>query len=106
MYVALSFSSICDVLIFVKRDQFIAELTKIAQADERVVLITGDLGFGVLNDYREKLPRQFINAGVAEQAMAGIGNRQCRYTRQYAIAKGNDNEPWQVAMARGKRKTL
>ena len=54
------------------RDQFIAELTKIAQADERVVLITGDLGFGVLNDYREKLPKQFINAGVAEQAMAGI----------------------------------
>ena len=54
------------------RDQFIAELTKIAQADERVVLITGDLGFGVLNDYREKLPKQFINAGIAEQAMAGI----------------------------------
>ena len=52
------------------RDQFIAELTKIAQADERVVLITGDLGFGVLNDYREKLPRQFINAGVAEHLLS------------------------------------
>lgn len=54
------------------RDQFISELTEIAGADKRVVLITGDLGFGVLDGYRESLPSQFINAGVAEQAMAGI----------------------------------
>lgn len=33
------------------------------------MLITGDLGFGVLNDYRQRFPRQFINAGVAEQNM-------------------------------------
>src|SRR3954463_15148368 len=33
------------------------------------MLITGDLGFAVLDDYRKRFPRQFINAGVAEQNM-------------------------------------
>ena len=36
------------------------------------MLITGDLGFGVLDDYRRRFPQQFINAGVAEQNMTGI----------------------------------
>src|SRR4029077_18355013 len=29
----------------------------------------GDLGFAVLDEYRQRFPRQFINAGVAEQNM-------------------------------------
>jgi transketolase len=33
------------------------------------MLITGDLGFGVFDDYRRRFPGQFINAGVAEQNM-------------------------------------
>jgi transketolase len=33
------------------------------------MLITGDLGFSVLDEYRRRFPRQFINAGVAEQNM-------------------------------------
>jgi transketolase len=33
------------------------------------MLITGDLGFAVLDEYRHRFPRQFINAGVAEQNM-------------------------------------
>ena len=37
-----------------------------------IVLITGDLGFGVLNDLRNNYPDNFINAGVAEQNMTGI----------------------------------
>lgn len=36
------------------------------------MLVTGDLGFGVLNEYREKCADQFINAGVAEQNMTGL----------------------------------
>ena len=37
-----------------------------------IILITGDLGFGVLNEFIEKYPNNFINAGVAEQNMTGI----------------------------------
>ena len=54
------------------RDAFIAELTALAEADPSVMLITGDLGFGVLTDYAERFPNQFLNAGVAEQNMTGL----------------------------------
>ncbi|MDQ8199788.1 transketolase C-terminal domain-containing protein [Pelagicoccus enzymogenes] len=36
------------------------------------MLITGDLGFGVFNQYREERASQFLNAGVAEQNMTQI----------------------------------
>jgi transketolase len=54
------------------REAFIRELTQAAARDPRIVLITGDLGFGVLTDFAQKFPRQFINAGVAEQNMTAI----------------------------------
>ncbi|MCA9232633.1 MAG: hypothetical protein KDA57_18430 [Planctomycetales bacterium] len=54
------------------RDCFIERLSQLAERDPRVLLITGDLGFCVLDDYRKRFPKQFINAGVAEQNMAGL----------------------------------
>ena len=36
------------------------------------MLIAGDLGFGVLNEFMETLPDQFINAGICEQNMASV----------------------------------
>jgi transketolase len=54
------------------RDAFVKALLLHAHQDKRVMLITGDLGFGVLNDYAKELPAQFINAGVAEQNMTGL----------------------------------
>ena len=54
------------------RTAFIQTLLELAQNDPRIVLIVGDLGFGVVTPFMEKLPQQFINAGVAEQNMTGI----------------------------------
>lgn len=54
------------------RDCFIKRLSQMAEQDPRIMLITGDLGFGVLDEYRRRFPHQFINAGVAEQNMTGI----------------------------------
>lgn len=51
------------------RDRFIQTLCDLAETDPRIMLITGDLGFAVLDDYRRRFPAQFINAGVAEQNM-------------------------------------
>ncbi len=51
------------------RDHFIRRLGQLASSDKRIVLITGDLGFGVFHDYRRDFPEQFINAGVSEQNM-------------------------------------
>lgn len=54
------------------RDAFVKALLAHAHADKRVMLVTGDLGFGVLTNYAKELPAQFINAGVAEQNMTGM----------------------------------
>jgi len=54
------------------RDRFIYELIEIAKVDKNIILITSDLGFGVLDNFVEEFPAQFINAGVAEQDMTGI----------------------------------
>lgn len=54
------------------RDSFIARLSALAERDPRIMLLTGDLGFGVFNDYRSRFPRQFLNVGVAEQNMIGL----------------------------------
>ena len=54
------------------RDVFIERLSDLAEENDDVFLITGDLGFGVLEDFSGRFPNQFLNAGVAEQNMTGI----------------------------------
>lgn len=54
------------------RDAFAARLFDLARNDRRVMLLSADLGFGVLNRYRAELPDQFLNVGVAEQNLIGI----------------------------------
>ena len=54
------------------RDAFIKALGVIAEDDPDTILITGDLGFSVLDGFAERFPDQFINAGVAEQNMTAI----------------------------------
>ena len=54
------------------RTAFIEQLTKAAAADPRVMLVVGDLGFGVVTDFAKRFPDQFLNAGVAEQNMTGV----------------------------------
>lgn len=55
------------------RTAFIERLSELAADDPRIFLITGDLGFGVLDDFSRRFPDQFLNAGVAEQNMAAVG---------------------------------
>jgi len=59
------------------RNDFANKLFELAKKDKDVVLIIGDLGYGVMNKFWEELPSQFINAGIAEQNMlsvaAGLG---------------------------------
>ncbi len=54
------------------RDAFVKRLAELAPTNPRIFLITGDLGFGVLTSFAESFPRQFLNAGVAEQNMTGL----------------------------------
>ena len=54
------------------RDVFIRELTALAEKRSDIFLITADLGFGVLDDFARRFPRQFLNVGVAEQNMTAV----------------------------------
>ena len=54
------------------RRAFIDTLGELAAADERVLLLTGDLGYMVMEGFRERFPRRFVNAGVCEQNMLAM----------------------------------
>ena len=54
------------------RDAFVRGLLREMEQDARIVLITGDLGFGVLRPVKERFPDRLINAGIAEQSMVGM----------------------------------
>jgi transketolase len=54
------------------RDVFISKLLLEAKENKKITLITGDLGFGVLDAFAHDLPNQYFNAGVAEQNMTGV----------------------------------
>ena len=48
------------------RDAFVRALLEEMEKDSRIVLITGDLGFGVLKPMWERFPDRIIDAGIAE----------------------------------------
>jgi transketolase len=54
------------------RKAFIETLIKLAEKDKNIYLLTGDLGFSVLEPFAQKFPKRFLNCGVAEQNMMGI----------------------------------
>lgn len=54
------------------RTAFIQKLIEEARLDQRIFLVTGDLGFSVLESFQKEFPDRFLNAGVAEQNMTGI----------------------------------
>jgi transketolase len=58
------------------RSSFVKTLCNLAKNDPDLFLITGDLGFGVLDNFRGTYPGQFINAGITEQAMSSIAAGQ------------------------------
>lgn len=54
------------------RTAFINTLFELADQDQRIWLVCGDLGYNVLNMFADKFPSRYLNAGVAEQNMTGI----------------------------------
>lgn len=55
------------------RKAFAAELTELARADERVVVVCNDsVGSSNLVAFREEFPDRLINVGIAEQDLVGV----------------------------------
>jgi transketolase len=54
------------------RNAFASALVRAARNDPRVLLLTGDHGYALFDEFRKVCPAQYINAGVAEQNMVGV----------------------------------
>lgn len=54
------------------RAAFSEALVRLAKDDPNVLLLTGDHGYALFDDFRKACPEQYINAGIAEQNMVGM----------------------------------
>lgn len=54
------------------RNAFAQEITKLAAVNDRIVLLTGDIGNRLFDTYKDNFPHRFYNCGVAEANMTGI----------------------------------
>lgn len=54
------------------RTAFIKQLVEEREKNDRIFLIVGDLGYNVVNEFAEKFPESYLNAGIAEQNMMGV----------------------------------
>jgi transketolase len=54
------------------RNAFASEITDMALADPRVVLLSGDIGNRLFDKFRDKCPDRFYNCGVAEANMMSV----------------------------------
>ena len=47
-------------------------ITELANKDEKIYLVVGDIGFRVFDDFREQHPERFINMGICEQSIISV----------------------------------
>lgn len=71
------------------RNAFFNAVFELARRDERIVLITGDLGYRIVEGFMAERPKQFLNAGIAEQNMMSMATGMAlegRIVFAYSIA--------------------
>lgn len=56
------------------RASFLLSLNTLAETNPNLMLLTGDLGYGVFEGFEKKFPKQYLNIGIAEQNMIGIAS--------------------------------
>ena len=56
------------------RDIFFDKLYKLAKKDPDIVLVVADMGAPSLDKFRDEMPSQFINVGIAEQNAIVVGS--------------------------------
>ena len=54
------------------RRRFGKIITELADKDDKIFVLAGDIGYRVFDDFREKHPDRFINIGICEQSMIGV----------------------------------
>lgn len=53
------------------RRRFGKIITELAKKDKKIILIVGDIGYGIFDEFRKKFPKRFFNLGICEQSIIG-----------------------------------
>ena len=56
------------------RRRFGEIITQLADENENIFVIVGDIGYRVFDDFRDKYPERFINMGICEQSMISVAS--------------------------------
>lgn len=54
------------------RRQFGKIINDLANNDDKICLIVGDIGYKIFDDFRKNHPKKFYNIGICEQSMIGV----------------------------------
>ena len=49
-------------------------INKIANKDKKVILLVGDIGYGIFDEFRKNHPNRFYNMGICEQSIIGFAS--------------------------------
>lgn len=47
-------------------------ISELAERDEKIYVLVGDIGYRVFDEFRKKHPDRFINMGICEQSIIGV----------------------------------
>ncbi len=56
------------------RRKFGKLLNELAKKDDKIVLIVGDIGYGIFDDFRKTHPKKFYNLGICEQSIISFAS--------------------------------
>ncbi len=51
------------------RREFGKVIVELAEKDKDIILLSGDYGYGIVDEFKKRFPRRFLNMGVCEQSM-------------------------------------
>lgn len=49
-------------------------INELAKKDDKIVLLVGDIGYGIFDDFRKTHPKKFFNLGICEQSLLGAAS--------------------------------
>jgi len=49
-------------------------IVELAEKDETIVLLVGDYGYGIIDEFQHRFPSRYFNLGICEQSMIGIAS--------------------------------
>ncbi len=49
-------------------------INDLAKKDKKIILVVGDIGYGIFDDFRKNHPKRFYNLGICEQSIIGFAS--------------------------------